>query len=71
MNLVPPRKAYAVPVKVPDGRKLFVSVWARTKLGAQFAYWTTDWADPEECILGMDATQIGLPFLASELGKVP
>lgn len=69
MALVPPRQPYVVPVQLPDKSKPYISVGARTKLGAQLKYWTTDWADPEDGKQGVK--QIGLPFPASELGKVP
>jgi hypothetical protein len=59
-------RTWIIPVKTHDGRSLFVSVKAWTKMGAMLAFWSREPADdtPEDTALHDSAVPIGPPVVA-------
>lgn len=56
------RKTWIVPVQAHDGRKLFVSVHARTRSGAVWAYWFNSPAETGDDLATLaTCDRIGVP----------
>lgn len=62
------KTTWIIPVTTHDGRSLFVSVKAHTKMGAMLAFWAHEPAEdtPEDIALHDSAVPVGPPVAVEE-----